>query len=120
MVSNLIMNSWKQITRILFKISFYFLYLDSLEEEKDLMSDASQNTSEDASKKDNANEKTTSRTSSFRLRSKVTEVKKTVMPENNHNLPSPTIKLTKEEKERLKNDVMLMNLEAVGLQDLIH
>jgi len=93
---------------------------DSLEEEKDLMSDASQNTSEDASKKDNANDKTTSRTSSFRLRSKVTEVKKTVMPENNHNLPSPTIKLTKEEKERLKNDVMLMNLEAVGLQDLIH
>ena len=82
------------------------------------MSDTSQNTSEDASKKSNEKEKT-SRTSSFRLRSKVTEVKKSEMPENKHNLPSSTIKLTKEDKERLKTDVMLMNLESVGLQDLI-
>ena len=44
--------------------------------------------------------------------------KKKADQENKHNLPSSTIKLSKEEKERLETDVMLMNLESVGLQDL--
>ena len=44
--------------------------------------------------------------------------KKGTDQENKHNLPTSTIKLTKAEKERLETNVMLMNLESVGLQDL--
>ena len=95
---------------MIFTYKLILIILDSLE--RDLISDTSQNTSEDASKKANANG-TTSRKNSSK------KVKKSEKPENKHNLPSSTIKLTKEEKERLANDVMLMNLESVGLQDLI-
>ena len=73
--------------------------------ERDLISDASQNTTDESGPKNG------------KINKNHMDKKKTDQ-ENKHNLPSSTIKLTKEEKERLETDVMLMNLESVGLQDL--
>ena len=73
--------------------------------ERDLISDASQNTTDESGPKNG------------KILKNHMDKKKTDQ-ENKHNLPSSTIKLTKEEKERLETDVMLMNLESVGLQDL--
>ena len=73
--------------------------------ERDLISDTSQNTTDESGPKNG------------KINKNHMDKKKTDQ-ENKHNLPSSTIKLTKEEKERLETDVMLMNLEAVGLQDL--
>ena len=81
----------------------YQIFTDSLE--RDLVSDASQNTTDESGPKNG------------KIIKNHKDKKKTDQ-ENKHNLPSSTIKLTKEEKERLETDVMLMNLEAVGLQDL--